>query len=483
MIVPKLALTLALLAAFVGLASAQSSAPEFKDEPCPANLRSIADDSDAEIRCGWLLTREQRQSRQNMRLVALFVLRILSPMNPGATPILHLAGGPGNAASDELRAWLGSSLAQEYDIILLDQRGSGRSRPTLDCPEVARPDMARPIRTCRQRLTRSGVDLSAYAVGATLTDIADLLTALDLDEINVYGQSYGTRLALRYAHHDPARTRTLILDGAYPPAASLMRDGAQNLARALQRLFDDCDNDAGCRGRFPGLRERFAQALSALNENPALLSLPDGSGVIEVSGDDFVLLLRVLLQKTPAIPQLPRLISALAEGDYDSAISPAIAEMLFNGEAAAQSEGVFLNLLCADEASDPGADSPSAQARAILDIVSPALERLTREFLDQCAEWGARGPPASSLSAAASGLPSLILSGAYDPVTPPAWGDRAQLPNSWQIVFPNLGHGTLFAEPCAQEIARHFLADPLRAPEHACHARSVPPAFALDESD
>ena len=448
-------------------AAAHAESARLERTECPAALQEVAAAEAARLRCHWLMVPENRAAADSPQ-VAVFVLWLAARGAGGHAPILHLAGGPGDAASASLGEWLGSAVHREYDLILMDPRGSGFSRPSLDCPEFVQ---ARRVRACRERLLSAGIDLSAYHSAAVVRDAHDLLLAFDLAAVNLYGVSYGSRWALQLAGEFPQRVRAVVLDGAYPPAVNAALAQSVSAHQALERLFADCAAQAACSRAHPDLQAAFYGAVERMNARPAVVPALEAGYAVRMSGDDFVRYVLGIMADAVRLPQLPALVDAYARGAYDE-----VAVQVAAGGDARHSAGLHLSVRCAEDL--PAGLPPSeADLAAVPAVLADALrdERIAAD----CALWDV--PPAAGMHAPAVRAPTLILSGGYDPVTPPQWGalTAAGLQKSWHYVFPNGGHGVLPAEGCAAMLVLSFLEEPAGPPNADCFAGLGAPVFQM----
>ncbi|MCU0491295.1 MAG: alpha/beta hydrolase, partial [Chloroflexaceae bacterium] len=194
-------------------------APQFRWNDCPFDPDEYLIE-EGEVRCGTLTVTEDRKQNGG-RLIQLAVVVVASiAADPAPDPILFLAGGPGGGAINDVEDWLYSPLRDERDIILLDQRGTGYSQPNLACPELADEGYDTELdalEACRDRLRQQWVNLQAYNSAATAADVAELREALGYEQINLFGVSYGSRVALTVLRDAPQGIRSVILDSAYPP--------------------------------------------------------------------------------------------------------------------------------------------------------------------------------------------------------------------------------------------------------------------------
>lgn len=512
---PFAALLLAALLAGCAAASAPQSAERAarppKDLPPPAYAPRFEpagcpfDSGGERVECGYLLVPEDRAHPERATLkLALAIVRSRAA-DPAPDPIVYLEGGPGGGTVYDPEFWYESPLRDRRDIILLDQRGTGYSLPSLNCPEMESPDVVtnsddvRAARACRARLAAAGVDLRQYTSAAGAADVADLRVALGLDQLNLLGVSYGTRLALTVLRDRPAGIRSVVLDSVYPPQADSYTESAANAAAAFEALFAGCAADPACDGAYPDLGDTFYRLVARLNREPADLELrgADGQPYTETfDGDDLVDELSFWLYDTWLIPELPRAIWRAAEGEYDALVEllegggwaapeiPAPAPGMIDTGAAdlgdmTDAEGVFFSVECREELPFGDLEAAEREVAAYPVEVRPMLMASLRHTARICGEWGVGRALAVESRPVASDVPALLLAGAYDPVTPPRWAEdsAAHLSRATLLTFPAAGHGVVFAETCAEQIVAAFIDDPAAPPDAACHARLAGPEF------
>ncbi len=454
-----------------------------------------------DVDCGWLLAPEDRSNPDNGKTVRLHVA-IFRTTAEGAPedPIVYLEGGPGGDALEAVPFTFTQAFApfaEHRDFIMFDQRGTGFSVPSLACDEST--DLAYELldddlgideiqdaefeafERCHDRLTEEA-DLSLYNSAASAADLADLRVALGYDEWNLLGISYGTRLALTVMRDHPEGIRSVILDSVYPPQVSLPLEAAVNADRAFDVFFDACAADEECAGAFPDLRTRFFALVDALDAEPITLTIIDIFTLDEydalVNGDTLIGLLFQSLYSSELIPILPRLIDDAENGDYQSM------ELLFSNFFANIefiSSGQTLAVQCREEV--PFSDRDAVAASGDFD---PYIRRFvesgtsTGPFVyELCELWDVGVADPIENEPVTSEIPTLVLAGEFDPITPPEWGRIAasSLGNSFFFEFPGLGHGTSVADECALAITQQFLDDPATAPDATCLAGMAGPDF------
>ena len=490
---------------------------EYAEEECPFEIAA-----DAEITCGFMTTPEDRSNPDGPTVdIAVAILHSLSD-DPAPDPVLYLEGGPGGSALAYPEDWLVSPLLETRDIILFDQRGTGFSWPSLDCEETDAYDAGDygdfetrldAVEACRQRLRDEGIDLSAYNSAASAADVADLRQILNIDEWNLYGISYGTRLALTILRDHPEGVRSVVIDSVYPPNANGYVEDARISVDAIQALLDGCAADAACAEAFPDLTARFLDALVELEEAPLLLDeegavlppeTPLDDWIYEYTGVDVFNTLVGLLYDTSAIAALPLAIDGLADGDFerwfavtegtvgddtfeDEAYDDEIAfdeEMEAFLEEIGDSQGMFYSVECHEEVVFGDQAAAAALVTNVPEILADVALDEHGELYEVCSLWGAGSAAAVEAEPVRSDLPVLVLSGEYDPVTPPSWGDLAAetLPAGRHLVLPRGGHAVSFANECGADLVAAFVDDPTTFPDAACLAESALP-FVLDLSE
>jgi pimeloyl-ACP methyl ester carboxylesterase len=377
---------------------------------------------------------------------------------------MYLEGGPGGSAIDGLDA---DPESWEYpflegrELVLLDQRGTGYSQPTLDCPEItddALPGEAE--RACFERLTAEGIDIGAYTTAESAADVATLRTVLGVSEWDLLGISYGTRLALEVMRSYPEGVRSAVLDSPFPPNVDLPVAETFVVLEAFEQLLADCEAEDYCSENYPDLAGTFLDTVAALNADP-----------VDITGDDLVLGLYNAFQDPGSIPLIPWVIYEVASGNTGALDEIAGGEGFRRFQAAddvSDSEGMYFSVMCHDEYAV--GDFERAEVAAV-GTVPPELESAllqgTFEVTSTCSYWNPR--EAVDDSPVVSDIPALVLVGAYDTATPPSWAalTAETLANAFLYSFPGLGHYVL-GDPCPVEIAGQFLADPHAEPDASC---------------
>ncbi len=412
-------------------------------------------------------------------------IMVIPPTGPDRRPdaIVVPAGGPGGSGLEAAEYWWDPS----RDIVLYDQRGTGRAEPSLDCPEfqsawlanlqradsfdVERTAIVDAYTACRVRLEAAGVDFDDYDTEANVRDLDAIRAALGYEQWNIWGFSYGARLTLAAMRSTPDSIRSVILDSVYDVTRGILaasRDGGE---RAFAELAVGCSEQPGCAAKHPDLAAEIAAVDRRYNDDPATVEvdLGDGNGprTFLVTGDDIMSGLLLALYDATIIPLLPDLIGGLADGD-----TSILGEFVRRGVAmqAMFAAGMRLSVNCADNA---GLD-PRIDEDAIDDPGRLAL--LLTEPL--CSEWPVEPTSPDFNVPIESDIPALVMAGRYDPVTPPAGTEAVadRLSNATFGLWPDRGHG-VSGEPCSNDISTAFLEDPTASVDLECLAAIDGPAF------
>ena len=428
---------------------AQDAAPEIEWTNCWMDLPNDMVEGQ-NVDCGYLNVPEDRTSDSSATIQLAFAIMYAPADNVQPDPIVYLAGGPGSNAVGDLDGWLDIPYLDNRDLILLDQRGTGYSLPSLNCPETEQ-GLEDATQLCHDRLISEGIDLQAYNSAANAADVADLRVALGYDEWNLYGVSYGTRLALTIMRDYPEGVRSVVIDSVYPPEVNSWEEYGQNTAEDFQKLFAGCAADPNCDAAYPNLEQTFADTVDQLNAEPVSYTGTDTNGDSvdqELSGDSFIDRVFQLLYSTESIPYLPLVISEVAYGNYtalDDLESGAIIQAGFRqapqAEDISDSEGMNLSVECQEEVAfldeTTALDNVPAQPAELHDNSVGAIQ----QTFSDCAIWEVAPADPIETQPVESDIPTLVTSGEFDPITPAHWAESAAsyLPTASSICSPAAG--------------------------------------------
>ena len=411
---------------------------------------------------------------------------------------IYLDGGPGVATLDLL--WSSFSLLHQpqvgpRDYITYDQRGVGRAEPALTCPELGELEVERlageidpaqeadvtiaAVAACRDRLEAEGADLDAYNSVASANDVEAIRALLGYERLNLVGVSYGTRLAQTYLRQYPQVIRSVVLDSIVPVEADLWTNLAPEAQGAFEQLFAGCAADPACAETHPDLENRFFALADQLDADPIEVEFRDliGGDTVPavVDGDELIGLVFQALYDRGSFSLVPSMVAEIEQGDYGT--------VEFFGSIGVTNLpyaalGMRLSVECNEEiAFESEAD---LVANAPTDPGYRRLGELDGEatLFDLCEAWPAGAAPDVEAEPVISDVPTLLLAGAYDPITRPGNADvvAASLTNEVSFLLPDEGHG-LVSTPCGAELVAAFLDDPSETPDDACIASSPTPVW------
>ena len=455
---------------------AQQSLGRYETVECFPQVRILA--TNAPLECGWLTLPELR-SRPDGPAVRLAVIRYRAS-NPTAPPLVYLHGGPGGAGAivPSSLNWFNRMSDGVRDVIRFDQRAVGLSEPKL-CLGIQR-DTSRTqdawnanARNCIADIKAQGRDPAGYTTVVQADDVRELRLALGYDKWDVFGVSYGGRLAAEVMRRDSNGVRAVILHSpAIPIVASLTEDPI-SVQTALERLFARCANQAECRAAFPTLERDFYDVYREVSANPRAITA--SRGPMRFDGQQYLRAVRCQLTSTRQVLRLPLAIHELRRGDRVHAatvLANACAGPASQNQAGINVKNYLTN--CADGNGKAYWDSRRSVAARI-----DSMWLVFEEFGEECDIWQPRYADTTDLSPIRSSIPTLIITGEFDERTPTDHARRgaAGLTRKYIFEMPGEGHGTP-PTGCQAELMRQFLADPTREPDGSCIAATPPIAFA-----
>ena len=462
----------------------QAFEPDFSGAACPRNLYAY----DATLTCGYVTVLEDR-AKPDGRTIKLYVVRIRGPYPPRyRDPVIYLAGGPGGSATRRAQRFLDDArfLWTARDLLLFDQRGIGRSRPRLECAEYRHdyadildrdldPDEELGLRVeavlgCKRALTDRGIDLSAYTSASSAADVGDIVSAWGYESFNLYGVSYGTLLALTVMRDFPEGVRSVVLDGVLPLQISHYETHYADMAAAIDRFFRHCEADPTCSKQYPNLEETFWAAVDRYTADPFTLQFYDRYAdqffEEEFDGDFLVSNFAASLKRGRWIPYLPLLLSEIAAGNV--AVADAWARPVsWDDSEPIDNTATWASMECYSHGSLLDHAKIAADHAAHPRYVDPEYRHFAPALCDR---WNDRPTDPIEGEAVVSDIPTLLLSGQFDPTTPPRWADLAAetLSNGYSFVIPMAGHGVGIFTPCGQKLMGRFLYRPDRIPDSSC---------------
>jgi pimeloyl-ACP methyl ester carboxylesterase len=395
---------------------------------------------------------------------------------------VYLSGGPGSGALDELvaGAWrIFLPILEKRKLVVIDQRGTGYSVPKLSCTEFSSTSDAltsvdlTKLQACHDRLTGLGVDLSQYNTATNAADIRSLRTALGYASWNLLGISYGTRLAQEIMRQSTEGLRSVVLDSTLPPDVDLLAKSAADMARSLQQVFDTCDAKPYCDRTTPNFLERLDAVVDKLNASP--LSVNVSGAMFTFSGDTLLGLVHALLYSPSTIPFVPMLVWELDQNDTS------FVDALYRGVTAQPStiaDAMHLSVACSEWVPRTSQAAFEEASAGVDPRVASALDP-KNTYIKECPLWGVTAAPVEEAAPVNADTPTLVLSGNYDPITPPEWGQHVAsgLAHAQFVLFQGGAHA-LTTLDCGGKFVASFIDAAGPVAEPSCPEHDSPISFA-----
>lgn len=455
--------------------------------------------------CGFVSVPLHHRQADSPRIrLAVVVLPALVESHARRSDPLFLAqGGPGGSTIGTFAQLLlqdpGKRPTLDRDLVLWDQRGTYFSRPRLRCREVAAlPDDADDARQadamhrCGVRLAREAGDLSAFNSLENARDVDAVRAALGYRSFNFYGVSYGTELAQFLMRERPPGLRAVVLDAVVPLGFSLVTDAQANKQKVMARYASSCARSEACNAAYPDLGQRYAALLDRLDKTPVLLGAPaasaaaqeapaaavaDASAAQQLTGRDLDAALYQSIYMREAVPLVPYVVYRAEQGDFSFVLNFV---QLLQASGDDMADGMYITVVCSEFGDTPGSALrfPGLTKRLAEEGMVDA-----RRLLDTCRDWKIRLLDKALLQPVHSDIPTLLLSGRFDPITPPEEADRvaATLSRAYRFTFAGGTHGQAFTVPCANQLIAQFLDTPGQRPDGRCVQEATPTFYTPDQ--
>ncbi len=461
----------------------------FDEAPCPFDVPE-----GAPVECGFVVVPEDHNAPDGPTIkLAVAVVKDESDGHQ-PDPVILLSGGPGERTMANALA-IAPTLAPIHpnrDLIVFDQRGAGLSEPALECPEFVQaffdlldepdPDAVQEalfdaVMECRDRLVSEGYNLSAYNTVQNAADVNAIRIALGYDHVNLYGGSYGSLLAQATMRDYPEGIRSVVITSVLPLEKSIFVEGSTTIANAVMRLLDACAADEACDSAYPNLQDVLFATIDQMNADPVPITVTnalDGQSYDALLTGDAVLgNLATFLYITQIIPVLPQAIYDVNSGEYElmTQLSSTRLQLLD-----LISRGMTFSVLCTEDLiGRTPEDLLNVRAALPPQLLSSADPEFIIEYgtFGICENWPVEEADPWVKEPLVSDIPTLVLEGEFDPVTPPEYGQlvAGYLSNSHFFELPGVGHDVI-GNVCARSIAGAFINDPTQAPGAACVAET-----------
>ncbi|HXN71707.1 MAG TPA: alpha/beta fold hydrolase [Candidatus Acidoferrales bacterium] len=419
-------------------------------------------DANTEGLCGKYEVYENRKSQTGRKIALnIMVLPALSE-KPAPDPWVAIAGGPGQSSVEAYPlAGYTTKIRQQRDVVLIDQRGTGKSNP-LPCqlrdPKVAQEMIGESmvpekVRACRAELEKNA-DLALYTTSIAADDLDEVRQAMGYDKINIFGGSYGTRAGLVYLRMHGDHVRTIALEGVAPPEYLIPLAFPKTTQHSIDQLIARCAADAACNKDFPDLKKEFQAIVDKLEKSPAHFDVNNPSGgtqPVTLTRGMFVAALRPLLYIPQIVSEFPYMIHRAYQDDWS--IYGSVVLVVRNAIDKQIDRGMFLSVICAEDV--PATTEEMIRRETAGTYLGDFQVRLFRQA---CREWVQGSIPKDYHAPVRSAVPALLISGALDPATPPEASAEAakDLSNSRVVIVKEGTHGT--GSPCIDGLLSDFVA-------------------------
>jgi pimeloyl-ACP methyl ester carboxylesterase len=409
-------------------------------------------------------------------------------LTPEPDAFVPIAGGPGQGSVQFYAAYAAAfeDVRRNRDILLVDQRGTGESS-RMDCPVdedlvEGQYSTELTIEYTNECLAALPEDPRFFTTSVAVTDLEAVRQALGYPSLNLYGVSYGTRVAQHFARRYPDSTRSIVLDGVVPPQLSLGPEIPTESQKAVDRILDRCSEDAACAERFPDIEATFRRVVNQLRESPVGIEVPDpNSGRFEriaFGNTELAVAIRLLAYHPNSVALMPLLISEAGNGNFVPLAAQYQMTMIAMLDALAL--GMHNAVMCSEDL--PFLDTKSIDYDSIDASYMGSMQMKALEAI--CSVWPAGPVDDGFKEPLSTDLPVLLLSGDADPITPPRYADMAAvgLTNARHLVGEHQGHGQI-AVGCTRRLVARFVesADP-DAVDAECLERNFVMPFFLDFS-
>jgi pimeloyl-ACP methyl ester carboxylesterase len=474
--------------------------PTFDSAPCPDDITAVVV---VPVSCGYLTVLENRSSGSE-RTIRLLITK-LEPADGNAAP------EPVVFLDDDIASWPeygGLSPHFDRETIVIDQRGSGHSEPSLACPEVeqlaasllevpisdpgAKDDLIDAVTACRERLTGQGVDLTAYTIDEMAADVEDLRQALGIDTWNLQSWTSSARVMLEVMKDYPEHVRVSVLVSSEFPQSDPLTEGITSTKHAIDEIASVCKKQGACDRLFPDVSGAFSEAITRLDAHPVTLIERNSLAAAEAGHSfkifiDGGMLLRIVraalaFEGGASIGLLPRILYAIRDGHVPNSLltiagsitsAPALCVGLFWTCRPQRSDGTFYSVFCHDEL--PFVDRDALASAADGD---PAAQEdfVASPYFDICDVWDVGSAAPSAAQPVTSDIPTLFIAGQFDPFSsvPEIQAASQTFPNGHVIVTPWQSTNPNGSLECPRSIRTAWWDDPTSRPDTRCF-KEIPP--------
>jgi pimeloyl-ACP methyl ester carboxylesterase len=372
----------------------------------------------------------------------------------------------------------------EHDIVLIDVRGTGGSN-ALHCrqlqlkrnlaDQLGEMYPAELVRDCYDSLSQIA-DLTQYTTTNMAIDVEEARKWLGYKKINIFGLSFGTRLAQVYMKMFPESVESVVLESPTTTYSKLPLYHAPFAEEAIAKLFADCKSDSACNATFPEIKREFSELKKRGQREPFAYKLRNEEGEttnITIPWHSFETKIRGLMYRPTGLRRLPYIIHEASKGNWQPFVDLYPTESSYNNFIA---EGLYLSLTCTE-------DVPFITQREIDSLTAGTFmgDYRVRSQIGACDNWTSGSVPDGYFDPLQSDIPTLVFSGYFDPVTPPSMASQIikTLPKNFHIVIPSMSHvfEGLSNEACFDRMVVDFFKKPDQKPNVSCIDSMLPPPY------
>ncbi|MBW3517345.1 alpha/beta hydrolase [Shewanella sp. NKUCC01_JLK] len=459
--------TLRMSALILAMASTATWASEVKSQETQATA-DIANKTDTcyvegvsdRLNCGFMTVPENPNKPDGKQIQVHYVVLPAVKNANHEEALLAIAGGPGQSAIENAAGFdaMLSKVRQQRDILLIDQRGTGRSN-VLACDEGAQSplsfddDNVDTLAETQKCLAKIDADVTQYGSLNAIKDFEAVRAHLGYKKLHIYGISYGTRMAQLYMRLYPEHLATVTLDGIVPMQQSVLEIGSA-IDRGFDLLFKDCQATAACNSQFPQLKADFERVDAKLATGPVMENVYDPvtgeKTMLTMTRGKFSGSIRMALYQANVRALLPHAIHQASKNNFQ----PILGLYALTIDNAGMAMGMHASVVCGE---DMHRITPTMHEQAKKSFMG----RTMLEGLEAtCSIWKVPAVDNNFSEPINSNIPTLLLSGEIDPATPPSWGELAmeKLTNAKHFIAPYATHGVAY-----QSCANNLIADLVRS--------------------
>lgn len=440
------------------------SRPNYKAAQCPLSFG----ENQKNIECGILSVLQDDYNVFGQKLAIPIIIVKSETPRENLAPVIYIHGGPGGGVIEDLPEKLNSPMGkeligQDQDWIFFDQRGTGFSFPRLDCGNIALNDAGPQslevvgiLQNCAEKLKNGGIRFENYNSQNVINDIKSLKNVLGIKKFNLYGNSYGTRIAMRAADEKLEGLQAILLDSPWPPEASWTAYGPKWVSDAVKLVLENCESQEKCANQHKGLQARFYNFMNEIVQNPIIKN---------ANSYDVKLISQYLmdgLYDGEMVAKMPNDLEAIINGNYSKL------DKYKSNNGANYDEAHHIAFLCNEEL--PFEDPSISIENSKNDPIAMAVAQTMVLYFKTCLSYNKAKPKIEENRAVKSDIPALFMSAGIDPGCPASLSISAVkgFSKGQILIMPFSTHQLAVNSECARKVARKFLTSPNEKLDLSC---------------